>query len=146
MAYPTGMLSITLEDIDRRMVGVKLYAAQVRAELLAGNVSSSRILDLVVNLRQERLALVTAASVQGIGAYAQAQKNNGTLDVVAEFNAVIAAIDSVTSWIGTNFPKDGSGFLLAQTMTADGPLDRQFAPAVTSGLASQLANLVATIN
>ena len=45
MAYPTSSNALILEDIDRQMVAVKLYAQQVRAECAAGNVPSSRILD-----------------------------------------------------------------------------------------------------
>ena len=145
MAYPTGMLSIVLEDIDRRIAALKFYAQQVRAECIAGNVPSSRILDVFINLQQERTALVTAAATPGLAQFAKDQKNNQTLDVVAEFNGVIAMLDGINSWLTTNFPKDASGFLLAKSFSGNTIIDRLFAPAQTSGFQVQLANLIATI-
>lgn len=146
MAYPTGMLSLVLEDIDRRAIHIRQTAINVRAECAAGNVPSSRILNLFVFLKQERSAIVTASGTPGIVQFARDQKNSGTLDVVVEFNAMIAAIDGTTDWIDANFPKDGSGFLLAQTLTGSGPLDRTFTPAQTAGLRTQLDAVVASIN
>lgn len=145
MAYPTGMLSLVLEDIDRRAVSVKTYATQVRTEAAAGNIPSSRILDLFINLRQERGLLATAAATPGIAQFARDQKNNQSLDVVAEFNAMLAAIDGTTTWINTNFPKDGGGFLLERTLGVNSPIDRTFTPAQTAGLRTQLDSLIATI-
>lgn len=147
MAYPTDSLSRVLEDIDRRMIGLKELAVRRKAEMAAGNVGSMAIVqDLFPSLRKHRAALVTAAATQGIGAYAQQIKNNGTLDVVEEFNAVITAIDNVLNWISANFPKDASGFLLAQTLGAEGPVDRQFTPAQTAGLRTQLDTIISAIN
>jgi len=145
MAYPTGMLSLTLEEIDRRLVGLKAYLQQVRTEAATSNVPSFRILNLYTRLIQDRAALTTAAAVPGIGTYAQEQKNQPGLNVVTEFNAVIAAVDQVSGWISANFPRDAGGFLLAQTLGASGPEDRTFTPAQTAGLRAQLDSLIATI-
>lgn len=145
MAYPTGMLSFVLEHIDRRIADVKRNATNVRNEANSGDIPSSRILTLLVNLRQDRTSLVAAAATPGIGAYAQQIKNNPTLDVVAEFNSVIASLDQVVAWIVANFPQDGQGFLLAQTLGPAGPVDRMFTPAQTSGLRTQLDSLIITI-
>lgn len=145
MAYPTGVLGQVLSEIDSRILKVKIQSQSLRNDLAAGNVASGRILAFFQYLRSERAALVTAAAVPGLAAYAQLEKNNNTLDVVAEFNAVISAIDGVSSWINTNFPKDGSGFLLERTLGADGPIERTFAPATTATFRTQLDGLIATI-
>lgn len=145
MAYPTGMLSIVLEDIDRRAAALKLYAQQVRAECAVGNVPSSRILDVYVNFKQERAALASAAATPGLTQFARDQKQNQTLDVVAEFNAMIAAIDGVTGWLETNFPKDAGGFLLAKSFSAGTIVDRLFPASQTAGFRTQLDTLIAAI-
>ena len=145
MAYPTGLLAFVLEDIDRQIASVKLTCQQVRAEAAAGNIPSSRILDLFVNLQQSKVSLAAAAGTSGIGAYAQAAKNNPALDVVAEFTAVLNTIDGVLAWITTNFPKDGSGWLLAKSFSGNTITDRTFAPAATAGFRTQLDSLIATI-
>lgn len=145
MAYPTGLLSLTLENIDRQLIALKLYAQQHRNAAAAGNVESSRVLGLHKNLRRERAALSAAASTPGLAQFARDQKSNQSLDVVAEFNAVMAAIDGTISWVETNFPKDAGGFLLAQTITAGEVTDRMFTPAQTAGLRTQLDTLISTI-
>ena len=148
MAYPTGMLSFVLENIDREMAGIKLTCQQVKAESIAGSIPSSRIWTLFINLRQSRQELVAAGSTPGIAEFARAQKNMPALDVVAEFTSVLAALDGVTAWVGTNFPKvtDGNGtWLLAQSLGADSPVDRMFTTAQLATFRTVLDGLIATI-
>ena len=145
MAYPTWLLSFILDDIDRRVAGVKLLGTQVRTESLAGAIPSTRILNLFINLQQERIALVAAAATPGIVQFARDQKNNQTLDVVVEFTAMLVALDAVIAWISTNFPKDAGGFLLARSFSGTTIVDRMFPSAQTAGLRAQLDTLIATI-
>ena len=145
MAYPTGMLSLVLEGIDQRIVGLKSYTQKLSAQAAAGSVTSTRILNSYGDLKGIRADLVLAAATAGLVEYARAQKNNGTLDVVAEFNALIAQIDTTVQWIADTFPKDGNGYLLAQTLGAIGPTDRLFTSAQTGGFRTQLDAIVALI-
>lgn len=145
MAYPTGLLSLVLEDIDRRAINVKGYCQRTRDQAAAGNIPSATILDVLVRLIQDRTALQSAASTPGIADFARDQKDNQALDVVAEFTAMVAAISGAIEWVTTNFPKDGGGFLLAQTFGATGPIDRQFTPAQTAGFRTQLDAVIGTI-
>lgn len=146
MAWPTGMLSITLEQIDRRALEIKRYCTDVRNRAAAGNIPSTTFIDLFITLRKDRVIIAAAAAVPGIIAYAQAQKSNGTLDAVVEFNAMLTAIDNVTAAINNACPKDGSNFLLLRTLGADGPIDRQFTPGQTAALRGVLDTLIAAIN
>lgn len=140
------MLSFVLEDVDRLAAAAKLYAQQVRGECVTGNVPSSRILDMYINLKQYRSQFAAAATTPGIGPYAQTAKNNATLDVVAEFNNMVAKIDAVTAWLETNFPKDGSGFLLAKLFSAGTIIDRLFTAAQLANFVTQLDGLIAAIS
>lgn len=140
------MLSLTLEDIDRRAIDVDGYCQRARDALAARNVTSTEIFDLFIRLKQDRAAFEAAKSVSGIADYARAQKNSETLDVVTEFTAMLAAIDNVTAWISTNFPKDANGYLLAKTWGDAGPVDRTFTPTATAGLRTVLDALLATIS
>jgi hypothetical protein len=146
MAYKTGLLAITLNNVDETMLQVKGYVQNFRTASLAGPVGASSILDLYSRLRTNRQELATLAAVPGLAAYAREQKNDENFDIVVEFNAVLAAIDGVTAWINTNFPKDGSGFLLAQTLGANAPADRQFTTAALAVLRTQLDTIIAAIN
>lgn len=142
MAYPTGTLGIALDRVDTRVLALKQYCIRARDKMQAGSVPSGYVSGAYTSLQNERTAIIEARSVPGIGAFAQAQKGNENLDVVAEFNAIIANIEAATAWIATNFPKDGDGYLLAQTWGATGPVDRQFAPAATSGLRTILQSII----
>jgi hypothetical protein len=139
------MLSLVLEDIDRRAVNVKGYCTRTRDLAAAGNVPSTTILDVLVRLIQDKAALQAAAGTPGIADFARDQKGDQGLDVVAEFTTMVSAMDGASGWITTNFPKDGSGILLAQTFGATGPIDRQFTPAQTAGFRTQLDAVIATI-
>lgn len=145
MAYPTGMLSFVLEDIDRTIASIKLTCQQVRAESLAGAVPSSRILDLFINLQGAKLQLNAAAAVPGLAQFARDQKNNPSLDVVAEFTNVVNTLTSVVDWINTNFPKDAGGFLLAKSFSGTLIVDRTFSTATLVNLRATLDSLIATI-
>lgn len=146
MAYPTGTLSRVLEDIDRDMIALKAFCQRHKDRMAAGNVPATAILDdLYIHLKRSHAALTTAASVPGLADFARAQKNDEELDVVAEFQAVLTTVAAVASWITTNFPKDGNGYLLARTLGDDGPVDRQFTPAQTATLRTALDALIATI-
>jgi hypothetical protein len=111
----------------------------------AGNVPATPIIDLAIRINSDRFTFDEARTIPGLVDYVRAQKNAPSLDVVAEFSSMLAAMDGVVSWIIANFPKDAGGFLLRETWGVSGPVDRIFAPAQTAGLRTQLASLIATI-
>jgi hypothetical protein len=135
----------TLRVVNVRAIQMKQQAQGARDTMAAESVPSKTIIDVFLRLRGDRAAFDAAKAVPGLAAYAREQYDNPALDIVAEFNAMTSAIDNVTNWISTNFPKDGGGFLLAQTLGANGPVDRMFTPAQTAGLRTQLDALIATV-
>jgi hypothetical protein len=144
MAYPVGLLSLTLEDIDRTMLSVRTFAERLRVELI-GDTTSQRIVECYAVMRGWRNTIATLGATPGIVAYAQAQKGNGTIDISAEATAVLSAIDTVTTWIATNYPRDGSGYLLDRQIVGDAFTYRVFSPATTAGLRTVLQSLANTI-
>lgn len=145
MAYRTNALAITLEDMNRRIARLKLLVQQYRTASDTA-LSADQITDLWQLLKVERTGLVSAAAMPGIGVYAQNQVNDATYDVVAEFNAMVTAIDAATAWIEGNFPKDGSGFLLAHSFGPSSIAARSFASASLAGLKTQLDAIIARIS
>ena len=128
---------------------IKSRAQQLNAAAMAGNISSSLILGFATYLADARLAMQSAASVQGIAAYAQAQINDPTFDIVTSYNDLVTTIDATIAWVIANFPKDASGYLLATQFNANNSgrtVDRQFTPAQTAGLRTTLDTLIAAIN
>lgn len=145
MAYPTGVLSQTLDQIDARIIALKKQVQALRTDAAAGAVASGRIISLFQYLRSERAYLATVGSTPGLAAYAQQQKNNAQLDVVTEFTALLATLDGVTGWISANFPKAQTGELLERTLGADGPIEATFTVAQTAGLRAQLDAVIGAI-
>jgi hypothetical protein len=146
MAYPTGTLGIVLSRIDQQIAGIKQFCIRNRDAAAAGPITATTIIDIYLNLKRNRTELIQARSVPGLAEYARAEKGDATLDVVAEFNAVIAAIDSATTWIQANFPKDENGYILAQTWGTDSLIDRNFTTSQTTGLRNALQPIILQIN
>lgn len=144
MAYPIGLLSIVLEDIDRTAAAFKAYLQARISQSAAGNISASTAIDVYIRSAQIHSQLTEAASTPGLAAYAQSQKNSESIDVVAEFVAMQTAIAAIKSWIAAALPKQGD-YLLLQTLGANGPIDRQFTPAETSGLRTVMQAAMDTI-
>lgn len=142
MAYPTGTLGIVLSRVDERIASLKQLCIRTRDRAAAGPIVATVIIDTFIHLQDERNALLQARSVPGLAEYARAQKGNDTLDIVAEFNAVITAIEAASSWISSNFPADANGFLLRETLGANSPVDRSFATAATAGFRSSLQAII----
>lgn len=115
------------------------------ANMAAGNVGVDYILDIVDRLVKAVVVLNSVAAIPGIGAYAQAQINDQNLNLATEFAAMVSAAETARNWIVTNMPSDGT-YILAAMLAANGTLTyRQFTPAQTSTLRSNLNALIATI-
>lgn len=146
MAYPTQTLDRVVEDIDRLAANIKQYAIRRNADMVAGNVGSTTIFDVAINIRSARNELSAMAAVVGIAARAATLKGLTQAEVQTSFNAMLSAMGAIVAWVAANFPKDANGFLLSQTLGADGPIDRQFTPTQTATFRTQLDALIAAID
>lgn len=151
MAFPsTASSTASLEEALKRVTS---YAGAVkgRSQALinasnAGPVDGAAIVNYLRDLVVAKTQLSTYAAVPGLAAYAQTQYNDPGLNIVTEYNNMLAAINSTISWISANFPKDGSGYLLYEQVGGDGTVSyRSFSTASLAGLRTQLSALVATI-
>lgn len=151
--WPTDRYAKRLEDLDRSLIDVKAFAGRWSSKMAAGNVSSSAVMNAYASMRgvYKNLDAVKtyAASDPDFIAYIRDQKADASLNVAAEFNAVLSAIDDVVTEIQTAFPTyetGGNTYLLAQTWGNDRPVDREFTPAQTSNIQTKLDAVVAAIN
>jgi hypothetical protein len=145
MAWPNVKLDSTYRSIEDAMAGIKRLAQDVRAEAL-GNLPAPRVITLYIALNEWKATINAAAGVTGIVAYVREQKNSPALDVVAEATAVVTAIDGVLGWVSTNYPRDGSGYMLDRQFSGNTTVDRTFASGTTATLRTLLDTLIATIN
>lgn len=153
MAFPSsnGSVQVSLAeawaDARAAAANVKSRAQQASVASAAGTLTGDAAVSLSTFLADSKVQLQRDAGVSGIGAYAQSQIGDPTLNVATEFNGLLTALDAVVSWIIANFPKDASGRLLHQTLTAAGrPVSAPFTAAQTAGLRTALDGLIAAIN
>jgi len=152
MAFPsatgtTASLGNAWEKATQTASMIKQRAQAVRAASAAGSIGASQILDMLVLFAQCKTTLTAAAAVPGVAAYAQEQVNNPALDVAGAFSAMVTQLDATRDWVTTNFPKDGSGYLLDRTLGEDGRwIDRQFSSATLATFRTVLDALIATID
>lgn len=148
MAFPTintrRNLASGLEQAQEQALSLKTLAAYHKAQMAAGPVTSGALLALLANLKGAKGIFTESAGLAGMDAFAQGQLGAG---VASDFTAMMNAIDAAGSWIITNFPKDGSGYLLSETMNGTGDrTERLFTSAQTAGLRTLLDTLISTIN
>lgn len=153
MAFPSsnGSVQVSLAeawgDARAAAANVKSRAQQASAASSAGTLTGDQALQLSTFLADSKVQLQRDAAVSGIAAYAQSQVGDPALNVAAEFSAMLTALDAVVTWVVANFPKDGTGRLLHQTLTAAGrPVSAPFTAAQTAGLRTALDGLSASIN
>lgn len=149
MAFRTGVsLGDGFQDAKSQAAWIKNVMAQA-VTVLAGNADSNFIFQLTDNLRSAITLLNRDSAVSGMPAYAQSQYNDVAYNVGTEFTNMVNALNACVSWVVTNFPKDGTGKLLAYTFNADnsgGRVPVSFTPAQTAGLTSALNSAIATIS
>lgn len=149
MAFPasTEILSRVLDQIAQVMLQVKSSAQQIRSASLSGPIGANNVITYVGDLADNRDRLAALASAPGLAAYAQAQYNNGSLDIAAEFTATLAQIDATRTWIITNYPKAATtNELKEKTFDANGRVVlNTFSTASLAGFRTQLDALIATI-
>lgn len=145
MPYPTDSLAKKLDEIDRLLIAVKVQSQNRAAALQAGGTAHQ-----VVAIRTDMITAInqlnTLKTTPGLGAYAREQKNDPLIDVVAEFNAVLAAMQAVVDEIVATFPTDGSGYLLREKWGATDTDPRVFSAGALSQLRTKINDVVGTIN
>lgn len=150
MAFPSSNsddLASAWSAIRNSAAVVKRDSQTLHDRSAAGNIEAALILRYVESLANHNDAFARYTAVPGLAAYVREQVNNPAIDIVAEYNTMLAQINATKNWIAANFPKDGSGYLLYHTLGADGRIvQRTLTPAQTAGLRTQLTALIATID
>ncbi|OGT57385.1 MAG: hypothetical protein A3E01_07090 [Gammaproteobacteria bacterium RIFCSPHIGHO2_12_FULL_63_22] len=149
MSYPasTPSLQSELGTADAQALKIKTMTIALRNASAAGPIGRQQVIEFVGTLSRAISAWNSTASRPGIGAYAQAQKGNGSLDVAAEFTAMVTEATSLRDWIGANFPKDvATGALLIYTVDASGTFtELTFTTAQLAQFRTRADALIATI-
>jgi len=127
-------------------VRLRTYTVNTSGKLSSG-ATSVRVLGVLNSLIGYKNDFNLVKIIPGIVGYASDQENDPGYDVVVEFNALIAFIDTAISTITSTFPTDANGFLLANKFNPDGTLSpRSFTAAQMSGLTTALTDITNSIS
>lgn len=151
MAFPA---SGTRESLAGVFVRVQRTAHQLReaadalkAKAQAGTANARDLMEFATRLADCIAEFNAAAATPGIGPYAQEQVGDPTLDIAAEFTAMVSAATSTRDWIVANVPKSADGYFLGVTVLSTGRYQwRAFGAAALSALTTRLDALIATIS
>lgn len=152
MAFPSSAgakdsLSNVFVRVQSTAAKLKSKCEELNTSSAAGNVSAFDFIALATHLADARIIFNTARTVPGIGPFAQEQCTDPTLDIAAEFTAMMAELDNTLSAIVNGFPKDASGWLLYTSFDANGRyVYRQLTPAQTASIRTNLTALISAIN
>jgi hypothetical protein len=148
MAFKASQVSLSkaFETLGTRAVATKQFLQAQRINMTASTCDSQVPVAVVLHLGRAIEDLTAIAATPGLAAYASDQVNDPTYDVVAEFNAMRAAMVNARDSLMAMFPKDGSGFLLYQSFTASGGLQyRTFTAAQLAAAVAQVDSVIAAI-
>ena len=133
-------------NIKRQAAATKQYCQQqatVMQQAASANVPFAVIQHFAVVIPM----LDGWTATPGIAAYAQAQENDPAYDVAAEYTTMRNAMVSARDQLISMFPKDANGFLLYQTLNANGTVSaRTFTAAQLAPIVTLLNNVAATIS
>lgn len=135
-----GERGVNYKLIKTQAAATKQYLTKQVAIMLQPTTDSFEPLAVIQHFGSAIDLLNGWAATPGLGQYAKDQEANPAYDVIAEFNAMIAAFTSVRDTLIGMFPKDANGFLLYQTLNPNGTISRR------TFTAAQLAPAVAQIN
>lgn len=143
-------LGYTLAEIflDARKEYRRLNGDCQRAITVLSNGASAKIVfDIMDRLVSAKAVMTTAKNTSGMGQYVRDAYGDQATDFIAAFNATLAAVDTVITWVTTNFPKDGDGYLLFLKFDAQGnTVERQFTAGQTTQLRAHLQAIIDTFD
>lgn len=150
MGFKSGASQLTLEQAltntrtKERLV--RQTVVDIRDASLAGDISRNKIMLLPTTIADALDVWNAAAAVTGISQYTKDQVADQALNVVTQFNTMVAEATSVRNWIIANFPAN-AGFLLERSFDANGRMVLgTLSTAQTAGLRTELNKLIAAID
>lgn len=124
MPLPTSLTSISLDEAFKSFLTlgaqVKSEAQTIRNLANAATLDATRLIQFEDFLAGKADLYATFAAVPNLGAYAQTQVSDPSLDIIAAYNTMLTSLTATRVWIRDNFPKAASGELLERKFDANG--------------------------
>lgn len=131
--------AVAFAKLIKQAAGTKQFM-QIQRPLYTVDCKADVVLNMIQHCGIVIGSMNAWASTPGLAAYAQEQVNNPAYDVVAEFQAMRAALVDLRDYLIGAFPKDANGWILYQSIQASGIV------AVRTFTAAQLAAALAKID
>lgn len=150
MAYP--VTTATLVDKFRK---ANLYATRLKQQVTglrnasaAGDTVRRDYFLMLSQLREAITVWNATKAITGIGQYAKDQFSDQSLDIAAEFNAMVAAAGDLADWIFNNLPTDaGTGGAIERVVASNGVETLlTFSTAQTASFRTEADTFTATIS
>lgn len=149
MAFPASapLLSDELAKAKNEALRIRNLSTAIKARSLAGDIARFELIAYMGQLNRAVTIWNAARSTPNIAAYAQTQLGNGSLDVAAEFTAMMNATTALRDWIFNNFPKDaGNAWLVYSYDSAGVQTSLVFTTAQLAPFRTNVDSLLATIS
>ncbi len=145
MTFPvSNLLADSLLDAQTVVKRVKRGSQGIHTRSTNGDIISRGIFSYTTMLADSLDELNALKAVPGITQYAKDQFGDQALDIVVEFNAVVAAIQAVIDWVGVYFPANG-GYVQAQSYSGGRLTDRPFTTAQMAAFRTEIQTLIDSI-
>lgn len=148
MAFRTSTIQASaLNELMTIAVDIKARSVEVR-DFTANNANTSAavITSYLMFLVVSRDRLNVLKTTPGLAAYARAQYDDQSYDIVAEYQALFTQLEATIDWMVAAIPKDANGYALLIKYADTGQTVRTFTSAALANLRTQIDALVATIN
>lgn len=122
MAFPASgqLLADALRGARNLATRLKVASVDIRTRSAAGPINRQDVVIFMGALSDAISQWGAISALPGIGQYARDQLGNQSLDLAAEFSAMVGAAVALKDWIFANFPKDAGGAWLLESVDANG--------------------------
>lgn len=135
MAFPASNTSLSKAWADmQRDAGIVKSTASAALTDLDSDVTSAYVLQLRNSTIKAIAKFQSYVTIPGFVQYVKDQLGDQNIDITAEYNTMLTAMEAVRDWIEANHPVDGNGFILEKKFNSVNFEQRTFAPAVTAPL------------
>lgn len=135
------------DRIRNEVAQSKAFLMNNRAAMVQATVLATVPLAVIQHFGQIIPSINALVLTPGLAQYAKDQTNDPSYDVVAEFNTMRNAMNSARDSLIATFPKDGNGFILYQTINANGTIaTRTFTSAQLAAAVALVDSVIASID
>jgi hypothetical protein len=146
MTFPTRpSLQVVWQQFAARAATLKRYCQEFTTASAARAMSASDLEEMLSHLAGFSTYAKASALTPGLEDYVKAQYADSAINIVTEYNTMIAAVDAAIAWIAGNVPKSG-GYVQLDQWANNGTITRRtFSTASLAGLRTVLDSVAATI-